>query len=491
MLILISFPFLDLRFFITRALGENTRERWLQPRWLQKSSGCTGLGRLGAVSPMPGRPRTLPAYESANAHGGTMLQTPEEAANQQFDAAAEYAGFAILNREFAADLSGQLRFELLLEKAVAAAGIADMLRDLLNLAFTWPYGGDTVCLAEASGLIAGVYESESNKTIADPALRAEALQAAAGTVIAACNCPSIVLMDIDGELDTGAQPAIATSNSAMAIELRMLYARFGEYGADVWHMKPAARAATRPDNQDQLWSAAYDLMCLTSRVHELTAFTAEPRDAIKPDAARNLVTTRMRLFYPVAFGIWPREKIMAAAASAAWTSDGEQEAIVAKLESFSYNQRDAAGLMGGIRSARPVIIDNRRIFMTNNTFSGNFSNTILNVDSTLTNVSQGIGQIPNADPATKEELAKLVLSLRDALKTVPQEHAQNAEAIAALTDDLVTKAKAPAPNKTLIDIAIGGLKRAAETVKQAVPAVVTIVGGIASLIAKLHGIPLP
>jgi hypothetical protein len=130
----------------------------------------------------------------------------------------------------------------------------------------------------------------------------------------------------------------------------------------------------------------------------------------------------------------------------------------------------------------------KEVTMARTVISGTVTGSVLNLDSTLTNVTQSIGTLPHADQATKDELQKLVGDLFEQLKKVPTENKEVADAVAAQTEDVVEKAKQDKPNKTLLQIAVGGLKSAAETLKNVAPSVVSIVTSIAGIIAKLHGL---
>ncbi len=62
--------------------------------------------------------------------------------------------------------------------------------------------------------------------------------------------------------------------------------------------------------------------------------------------------------------------------------------------------------------------------------TGDFRGAILNIKSTLTNVTQTIGALPDAEPSLKEELQQLIAQLQEALEGAPPDKAQEAEAVA-------------------------------------------------------------
>jgi len=90
--------------------------------------------------------------------------------------------------------------------------------------------------------------------------------------------------------------------------------------------------------------------------------------------------------------------------------------------------------------------------------------------------------LPGGDDAVKEKLAALVDRLNQELKAVPGEKREEAEALAETTKDLMKKAEAKKPNKTLINISAQGMKEAAGALASVVPSAVQIVKDIADLV---------
>ena len=125
--------------------------------------------------------------------------------------------------------------------------------------------------------------------------------------------------------------------------------------------------------------------------------------------------------------------------------------------------------------------------MARTVISGTVTGSVLNLDSTLTNVTQSIGTLPQADQTTKDELQKLVVDLFEQLKKVPPQNKEVADAIAVQTEDVVEKALQEKPNKTLLQTAVGGLKTMADTLQTVAPSVVSLVTSIAGIIGKLFG----
>jgi hypothetical protein len=114
--------------------------------------------------------------------------------------------------------------------------------------------------------------------------------------------------------------------------------------------------------------------------------------------------------------------------------------------------------------------------------SGDFSGSIINIKSRLERVSQGIGALPRGDDATKQRLAELLADLSEALTQVPADRAQEAETVAALTWELIEKAKAEPPNQSLLRISAEGLMKAARSVTDTLSPVLKIIEQIVGLL---------
>ena len=119
--------------------------------------------------------------------------------------------------------------------------------------------------------------------------------------------------------------------------------------------------------------------------------------------------------------------------------------------------------------------------------SGNFSGAILNIKSTLTNVSQSIGAAPVGDAATKAQLQQLIEQLSTELQKAPAEKASEAEAVAETAKAAVEQAMKSQPNKTLVRISAEGLKQAAQNLAAVLPTVLPIATQIADTLRKMIG----
>ncbi|MBN1815589.1 MAG: caspase family protein [Anaerolineae bacterium] len=116
--------------------------------------------------------------------------------------------------------------------------------------------------------------------------------------------------------------------------------------------------------------------------------------------------------------------------------------------------------------------------------SGDFRGAMLNIKSTLRNVTQTIGALPLADASTKAELEKLVKDLNDALQQAPPDKAEDAEAVAQSAEALIEQASKEKPNRKMIEISGEGLKKAAQNLAGVIPTVLTIATQIVAAIAR-------
>jgi len=120
--------------------------------------------------------------------------------------------------------------------------------------------------------------------------------------------------------------------------------------------------------------------------------------------------------------------------------------------------------------------------------SGDFRGAIINIKSTLTNVQQSVGEIRTDDQNARQELAKLIGQLSEALDKTPEESQEHAQAVAETAKALVDTAKAEKPNKTMLQITGEGLKQAAQNLAEVMPTVVTIASQIVMTVAKLTSV---
>jgi hypothetical protein len=111
------------------------------------------------------------------------------------------------------------------------------------------------------------------------------------------------------------------------------------------------------------------------------------------------------------------------------------------------------------------------------------TNGIINVKAKLTNVTQNIDAATTLDDTTKTELNRLLEQLHAALAQLPAEQAEDAEAVAEATADLVDKATKDKPNKKLVTAAASGLR----TLVDGLTTVAPIALGIIGIVTKIVG----
>jgi len=99
------------------------------------------------------------------------------------------------------------------------------------------------------------------------------------------------------------------------------------------------------------------------------------------------------------------------------------------------------------------------------------NNNTVNIDSTLMSIQQSVQANNYITQPTKQKLDALLDELKEALKSVPDENRDGAEAVAEMAGDFVGKVTKEKPNKPLIKISADGLIRAAENIAAITPKV--------------------
>jgi ElaB/YqjD/DUF883 family membrane-anchored ribosome-binding protein len=82
----------------------------------------------------------------------------------------------------------------------------------------------------------------------------------------------------------------------------------------------------------------------------------------------------------------------------------------------------------------------------------------------------------------KDELQQLIEQLNSALKSVPSEYTDDAEAVRIKVEDLLTKANTDQPNRKVLQIDADGLKKAAENIASVADNVLLVVTKIIAII---------
>jgi hypothetical protein len=117
--------------------------------------------------------------------------------------------------------------------------------------------------------------------------------------------------------------------------------------------------------------------------------------------------------------------------------------------------------------------------------SGTISGSNLIIGSTVKDSQLSASQeITNADQA---ELLALIQQLEQLLKSAPPDKQEEAEAVADSTKELVEAASVEQPSKTKFKLKADQLKAAAQTLAEAMPAVVAIATNVIAMVAKIKG----
>lgn len=127
-----------------------------------------------------------------------------------------------------------------------------------------------------------------------------------------------------------------------------------------------------------------------------------------------------------------------------------------------------------ISDSKDVKIGNIKNDVKNTTsLSGDFSNSNVNINSTLSSAAQ----IAESGAFSEERLVNLEAHLdlmRKALAEIPKDRQEDAEIVAVLVKELVEKASSEKPNRRLIEISSEGLKQATQTLADIAPNVLKI-----------------
>jgi hypothetical protein len=128
--------------------------------------------------------------------------------------------------------------------------------------------------------------------------------------------------------------------------------------------------------------------------------------------------------------------------------------------------------------------------MSGNTFhnTGDFRGAALFQGSTINNAGQIAGTLARADAASRNELKALLQQLHDALTTVPPEKVDDAEAVGASAEDLLTETAKDKPNPSRLRGLGTALVATAKLIGTAAPTALTIAEKVVALIAKIHGL---
>jgi hypothetical protein len=115
-------------------------------------------------------------------------------------------------------------------------------------------------------------------------------------------------------------------------------------------------------------------------------------------------------------------------------------------------------------------------------FNINAPQSIVNIQSTMSNVTQMINAAPAIEQSTKDQLLQLVQELTTELEKAPADAADDVEVLANEAQMVITDATKDKPNRKIIQIRLEGLRTAATDLATVVPSVLPIAIKIADLL---------
>ena len=124
--------------------------------------------------------------------------------------------------------------------------------------------------------------------------------------------------------------------------------------------------------------------------------------------------------------------------------------------------------------------------MSGNTFNfhGPIKAQIINVGSTLTNVSQTVNSLQQGNSDERAELNRLIEELKAELTKAPEDKVDEAEAISKLTKDAVECLEKKQP-KAMLSLSLRNLKEAGTWVIDTLPKVPKTIDSLVSIIEKI------
>ncbi|MFQ5614694.1 MAG: CHAT domain-containing protein [Anaerolineae bacterium] len=117
--------------------------------------------------------------------------------------------------------------------------------------------------------------------------------------------------------------------------------------------------------------------------------------------------------------------------------------------------------------------------------SGDFRGSNVNVRSQLQDVAQTVQALPEVDLEAKDELARLLAELSDLLAQAPPAKAGQVEKVSKGVQTLVQEASETEPDPDMVEIRGESLKRAAQNLAEAMPAVLSIATQIVAHVSTL------
>jgi len=109
----------------------------------------------------------------------------------------------------------------------------------------------------------------------------------------------------------------------------------------------------------------------------------------------------------------------------------------------------------------------------------------VNIKSRLDNVTQTVKNAQSLPDDKRDELTQLLADLKAALEPIESARQDDTERVVRTAELVATEAAKPKPDKGFLDISIEGLKKAAKTVEDIAPTVLTVASRIATFVAGI------
>lgn len=118
--------------------------------------------------------------------------------------------------------------------------------------------------------------------------------------------------------------------------------------------------------------------------------------------------------------------------------------------------------------------------------SGDFRGAIVNINSTLDRASQTLSDRRQELAGDGAVLRELLERLKAQLASEADEHAEDAEALALTTTQMVEAAAAERPNRSLIAGSVQAVLTGGRALLAASPTIATTIGQIVDTVQKIH-----
>lgn len=109
-----------------------------------------------------------------------------------------------------------------------------------------------------------------------------------------------------------------------------------------------------------------------------------------------------------------------------------------------------------------------------------------NITITMRDMGQQIQESARGDDSARAELQQQMQQLAQALQKVPPAHEKAAQQVAKRTETLVEEVTSEEPDEEVVGANKNALQKAAENIRDAMPAVVAIVENILKTVAKFY-----